>query len=197
MKYFYLFLLLFLFIACDVQHSGALKIVSINDNAPLRIDVLDVYSYKEEGEKYYDEAIWDHYTSVEFVYTEFGIGLPTAPGSYTALLTDYEITFEDVTPGLASEEKFKGEKVKGKCNILIPSDPKGKKGVEAKIRVMPASYIEMYLGELEEHRVLAAKIKFRGKDLLSEKNLEVEGYFTIDIADYWDDPDKLEPPKGS
>lgn len=195
MKYFYLFLLLFLFIACDIQHTNALRIVSINNDAPLKIDVIDVYSYKEDGEKVYDEAIWDQYTSVEFVYTEIGIGLPTAPGSYTALLTDYEITFEDITPGLSSEEKFKGEKIKGKCNILIPSDPKGKKSVEATIKVMPASYIEMYLSELEEFRVLSAKIRFRGKDLLSEKSLEVEGYFTIDIGDYIDDPDKLEPPK--
>ncbi|MEO0130319.1 MAG: hypothetical protein ABIK76_01300 [candidate division WOR-3 bacterium] len=194
MKYLKLFLLLFLLISCDIQHKNALRIKSINKDAPVKIDVIDVYTIGSGEEATEEEAIWDQYASFEFVYTEFGLGLPTAPGTYTALLTDYEITFEDITPGMASEDKFKGEKVKGKCNILIPSDPEGKKSVEAKVKIMPVSYIEMYLSELEEFRVLSAKIRFKGKDLLSEKDLEVEGYFTIDIADYYDDPKKMEPP---
>uniref|UniRef100_A0A7V6CN97 DUF4382 domain-containing protein n=1 Tax=candidate division WOR-3 bacterium TaxID=2052148 RepID=A0A7V6CN97_UNCW3 len=198
MKYFKLFLLLFLvsiLTTCDVQRKNALRIKSINEDKPLKIDVIDIYSYEEEGEKFYDEAIWDHYARIEFLYTEIGLGLPTAPGTYTALLTDYEITFEDITPGMAPEDRFKGEKVKGKCNIIIPSDPEGKKSVEAVVKVMPESYIEMYLDELSEFRVLGAKIKFRGKDLLSDKSLEVEGSFTIDVGDYVDDVDKLEPPQ--
>jgi hypothetical protein len=198
MKYFKLFLLLFLvsiLTTCDVQRKNALRIKSINKDKPLKIDVIDIYSYEEEGEKVYDEAIWDHYARIEFLYTEIGLGLPTAPGTYTALLTDYEITFEDITPGMAPEDRFKGEKVKGKCNILIPSDPEGKKSVEAVVKVMPESYIEMYLDELSEFRVLGAKIKFRGKDLLTDKSLEVEGSFTIDIGDFIDDVDKLEPPQ--
>jgi hypothetical protein len=198
MKYFKLFLLLFLvsiLTTCDVQRKNALRIKSINENKPLKIDVLDTYSYKEDGEKKYSDTIWDHYARIEFLYTEFGLGLPTAPGTYTALLTDYEITFEDITPGMAPEDRFKGEKVKGKCNILIPSDPEGKKSVEASVKVMPVSYIGMYLDELSECRVLGAKIKFRGKDLLTDKSLEVEGSFTIDIGDYLDDADKLEPPQ--
>lgn len=194
MKYFKLFLLLFLvsiLTTCDVQRKNALRIKSINKDKPLKIDVIDIYSTKEEEL----EIIWDHYARIEFLYTEFGLGLPTAPGTYTALLTDYEITFEDITPGMASEDRFKGEKVKGKCNIIIPSDPEGKKSVEAVVKVMPESYIEMYLDELSEFRVLGAKIKFRGKDLLTDKSLEVEGSFTIDIGDYYDDPKKLEPPQ--
>jgi len=199
MKYLKLFLLLFFLVfiltSCDVQRKNALRIKSINEDKPLKIDVIDIYSYEEEGERVYEEAIWDQYVKIEFLYMEIGLGLPTAPGTYTALLTDYEVTFEDITPGIAPEDKFKGEKVKGKCNILIPSDPEGKKDVEAIVKIMPASYIEMYLSELEEPRVLGAKIKFKGKDLLSDKPLEVEGSFTIDIGDYPDDIDKMEPPQ--
>ncbi|MEO0086552.1 MAG: hypothetical protein ABIK90_00535 [candidate division WOR-3 bacterium] len=197
MRYFKLFLLLFLFIGCDIQHKNALRIKSINEDKPVKIDVIDVYTIGSGEEATEEEAIWDQYTTFEFVYTEIGIGLPTTPGTYTALLTDYEITFEDLTPGLASEDKFKGEKIKGKCNILIPSDPEGKKSVKAIVKIMPATYIEMYESEFSEFRVLGAKIRFKGKDLLSEKDLQVEGYFTIDIGDYDDDPQKMEPPAGS
>lgn len=195
MKYLKLFLLLFLLIACDIQHKNALRIKSINNNEPVHIDIIDVFTIGSGEEAEEVEVIYDQEIPIEFIYTEFGIGLPTAPGTYTALLTDYEITFDDLTPGLSPEDKFKGEKVKGKCNILIPSDPEGKRSVEAMVKIMPYSYIELYQTELSEYRVLGAKIRFKGKDLLSEKDLEVEGYFTINIADYWDDPQRQEPPK--
>lgn len=194
MRYFK-FLLLFLIFACDIQHKNTLRIKSINKDKPLHIDVIDVYTIVVEGEPVEVEAIWDHYTSIEFIYMEFGIGLPTAPGTYTALLTDYEITFEDITPGIEEEDRFKGEKVKGKSHILIPSDPEGKEFKEATISVMPSSYIEMHRDELREFRVLGAKIKFKGKEILSEKDLEVEGTFPINIGDYYDDPKKLDPPR--
>ncbi|MCS7249704.1 MAG: hypothetical protein NZ608_02065 [candidate division WOR-3 bacterium] len=194
MKYLKLFLLIFLLFACDIQHRNALRIKNINGGKPLKIDIIDVYTIGEGEEATEEEVIWDHSVYVEFIYTEFGIGLPTI-GNYTALLTDYEITFEDVTPGLAAEDRFKGEKLKKGCNILIPSDPEGKKTEKIKVLVMPASYIENYLSELEEHRVLKAKIKFEGKDLLSEKKLEAEGFFTVIIGDYPDDEKKKEPPE--
>lgn len=196
MKYWRLFLLLFSLIGCDIQHKNVLRIKSINKDTPLKIDVIDVYTITVDGEEIVREAIWDQHVTVEFVYTEFGLGLPTTPGTYTALLNEYEVTFEDITPNLTSEERFRGDKIKGSCNILIPADPEGEKVVKGVITIMPVAYIERYLDDLIRFRTLKAKIKFRGRDILSAKKLEVEGYLHINIGDYFDDPIKMEPPTG-
>uniref|UniRef100_A0A7C6A9R9 Uncharacterized protein n=1 Tax=candidate division WOR-3 bacterium TaxID=2052148 RepID=A0A7C6A9R9_UNCW3 len=192
------FLLLCLFLSalvivnCHIQNSNALRIVEINDGNPLYVDILDRWTYTEEGEVVEVETYSDWYANVEVVYVERGSGLPTYPTPYTARITEYTVTFTDITPTPPGEtpSPVSLAPVKGNCNFLITADPEAKKGVVQSLKIIPKEWCVMHEGDVEEGRVLKAKITLKGTDEISGKEVSDEGYLTIDIGNYEDDPNK-------
>ena len=174
----------FLFTGCH-RVSSPPRIVSINEGEPLDVDILDLWSYTEEGEEITVEEVPNVNAKVEISYYETGIGLPTSP-KYTAQLTRYTVDFTDVTttpPTLTNMDK-----VNGGCNIVIES---GDKNVTQSILLVSKEWIEKYSGELENGLVIRARIKFSGIELVSQKEItSTEGYITINMCDFEDDPKK-------
>lgn len=179
-------------LSCHMQTPNALRIKKINDGEPLVVDIIDVWSYTKEGEVETVEEPIDWYVDVELVYVERGIGLPTYPTSYTARITDYTVTFTNISPAPPGEppEVLNLSQVKEVCNFLITADPEGKKTVTQSICLIPKEWISQHEGDVEEGRVLRAKITFKGVDEISGKEVSGEGYLTINIANYEDNPNK-------
>ncbi|MEO0093555.1 MAG: hypothetical protein ABIK67_04795 [candidate division WOR-3 bacterium] len=174
--------------SCHRTTPKALRIVEINNGQILTADTQDEWT-TGSGEELEEHSETPSYSvEVEVSYTERGTGLPTYPTAYTAEITDYTVTFKDITPG-ATPGEFAPAPVKGVCYFVVPSDPAGKKTVKQSILVLPAAWIDQY-PELEDGKVLNAKITLRGKDMVSNLEINGEGILTINIANFEDDPQK-------
>lgn len=183
-----LFLSGILILSCHRATPNALRIVNINGGETLTADTEDEWT-TGSGEELEEHSETPSYSvEVEVSYTERGTGLPTYPTDYTARVTDYTVAFRDITPGAAPGE-FAPASVKGVCNFVVTSDPEGKKTVKQSILVLPASWIDDY-PELEDGKILNAKITLRGKDIISNLDVTGEGILTITIANFEDDPNK-------
>jgi len=183
-----LFLLGILILSCHRATPNALRVININKGQTLTADTEDEWT-TGSGEELEEHSETPSYSvEVEVSYTERGTGLPTYPTDYTARITEYTVTFKDITPG-ATPGEFVPTPVKGVCNFIVPSDPEGKKTVKQSILVLPAAWIEAY-PELEDGKILNAKITLKGKDIISNLDVTGEGILTINIANFEDDPNK-------
>ncbi len=185
--FLFVFLLGLLIINCHRSTPNSLRILKINKGLPLIADTEDEWT-TGSGEEMESHAETPNYSvELEVAYTEMGTGLPTY-FSYRAKITSYTVTFTDITPGSTPGE-FSPAPVKGTCNLIITADPEGKDVVKQSLLILPAAWIDEY-SELEDGKILNAKITLRGKDEISGLDVTGDGNFTINIKNFRDDPNK-------
>ncbi|MCX7785424.1 MAG: hypothetical protein N2201_04250 [candidate division WOR-3 bacterium] len=177
-------------LSCNRTSSNSLRIISINDNKPKRVDIIDRF-VDDYGEEH--ELISDQHVSIEVGYVEKGLGLPTYPTNYTARVTDYRVKFKRIKIKPTDNDKWVLQDVTGTTNITIPADPELRNTVKANIKIIPWQWIEFYrdsFGEFEqgEGARLKATIILNGYEELTNTALSDTGWLDINIADYWDDP---------
>ncbi len=192
---FVLFAGIFLLTSC--QRENALQIVSVNDNEAILADLTDFGVYRDptdpEAEPEFVTAIPDDVIPIELCYREIGIGLPTWR-PYTARLTKVRVTFSGVMGDVPDELP----PVDGRVNILVQSDPAGKKTVKGYITLMPAVWkTEVFGGgaadptEVEEIAVLRAKIRLEGVDEATGEAVSAETEVLVSVGEFWDDESRI------
>lgn len=177
-------------ISCNRTSPNSLRIISINDNRPKRIDIIDRF-VDDYGDEH--ELISDQYVSIEVGYIERGIGLPTYPTNYTARITDYRVKFKRIKVRPTDNDKWVLQDVTGVTNIAITADPELRNTVKSSITIIPWQWIEFYRDSFAqfdegEGARLKATVILNGYEELTKTALSDTGQLDIDIADYWDDP---------
>jgi hypothetical protein len=191
--------LILLSLACETHTSpNSLRIVEINNNQPLEVDVADwaVIPDPEDPEDSISVFFVKDWTvPVEITYIEPGLGLPTYPTPYTARVTEYKVSFSKVRNN-PTDIPWVLSAISGGTNMVIETDPEGRNTVSADIKVVPADWIYYHFADSIENQspgivngaVLKATLIMSGYEELTQEPVTDTAYFTIDIGDYYDDP---------
>lgn len=167
------------------QREGALRIASLE--APYYSDLVDYGIVRdEEGVATQIEVVPNDVVEVEFQYVEIGPGLPTWT-SYQAHIEKATISFRRIG-GEELNEPLPSITVP--CNIVVPSDPTGKKVVKGSFELFSSWYKEEYLSGYD-YLILEATVKFSGYDDATGKGLEAEGKMEVSVSDFYDDPTRV------
>jgi hypothetical protein len=189
------------FFSCERHTSSdSLRIVQINNNQPLEVDVADwtlITDPEDPTETIPAFYVKDWIVPVEFSYVEQGIGLPTA-SSYTARITNYKVSFSKVLTN-PQDVPWVLSSVTGVTNILVPTDPEGQRTTIGYLKVIPASWIYAHFEDSIQNRspgivrgaVLKATLVVNGYEELTKETITDTATFTIDIGDYYDDPTRI------
>jgi hypothetical protein len=184
-------LITFSYLSCNRTSPDSLRIVGINNDRPLIVDIADhgIEVTPGTNDTNYDAIHWapDQVVPVELSYVEIGLGLPTYPTTYTARLTDYKINFSNVHL-VPTDTNWHLNSVSGAMDVEVPSSPEGGRAVTANIKVIPQEWMIMYFNDLSLGVELKATVIVNGYEELTHHTISDTGAFTIDIADYWDDP---------
>ncbi|MEO0072144.1 MAG: hypothetical protein ABIK10_01710 [candidate division WOR-3 bacterium] len=190
-----------LFVSCERHTSTeALRIVSINNNQPLSIDVADwtlIPNPEDPTDTIPAFSVSDWIVPVEFTYLERGYGLPTV-SRYTARITGYRVSFTKV---LANPQDIPWvlSSVTGSANVIVPADPEGQRRTTAYFNVVPASWINANFRDSIENQspglvngvTLRATLIVTGYEELTRESLTDTAYFMINFRDAYDDPTRL------
>ncbi|MBS4016067.1 MAG: hypothetical protein KGZ86_06515 [Candidatus Latescibacteria bacterium] len=187
--------LILLSLACETHTSpNSLRIMKINDNQPLEVDIADWAVIPDPEDPEDSMSVYfvkDWIIPIEVSYVETGLGLPTYPTTYTARITDYRVSFRHQTiPSWIFSTVSSG------TNMVIPADAGGRTTVSAHIKVIPGDWIQTHFQELLASStpntvscgVLKATLILSGYEELTREPVVDTAFFTIDIGDYYDDP---------
>lgn len=186
-------------LSCERHTStNALRILEINENQPLEIDVADWARIPDPEDPEDSISVFfvkDWIVPVKATYTEAGLGLPTYPTGYTARITDYKVSFSKIRNN-PTDVPWVLASVSGATNMVIPADVNGRTSVTASLKVMPGDWILYHFGRWIENQtdtivngaVLKATLILNGYEELTRESVTDTAFFTIDIADYYDDP---------
>ncbi len=179
---------LFLFLSCNqVTQKKTLVIRNVNDGESLTADILDYWSIGSGDDMEEFEETPSYSVPVEVSYFVGGNGLPSL--ITFAQITDYTVTFKDVTPlDQGGTPITFTHRISGGCSFLVESDPEGGNTEEGIITVLTREWILLYFGELEDGKTLSATITLKGTDSGSGEDIEGKGSLLINIADFEDDP---------
>ncbi|MCS7258801.1 MAG: hypothetical protein NZ601_05525 [candidate division WOR-3 bacterium] len=188
-------------VSCE-RHTSveALRIVSINNNQSLNIDVADwtlIPDPQDPTETIPTFYVSDWAVPVEFSYIERGIGLPTA-SSYTARITSYRVSFTKILSG-TQDVPWVLSPVTGNTNILVPADPEGQRRTVAYFTVVPASWINAHFRDSIENQspgivngaTLKATLIVNGYEEVTREPLTDTAFFMVNIRDSYDDPTQI------
>lgn len=179
------------YLSCNRTSSQSLRIVSINNSAPLSVDIadwgLEVDPENPEDTIHTYHIAPDQIVPVEVTYTETGIGLPTYPTGYTARITDYKVTFSriKITP---NDPSWTLTSFSGATNIVVPSDPEGGSTVTANLKIIPTEWISFWFDSLNQGVAIRANVILSGYEELTRNPISDTASFTVDFADLYDDP---------
>lgn len=186
------------------QRKGALQIVEINEGVPLRSDIIDFGTVRvEEEEESYEVLIWQYpadNVEIELLYTEIGLGLPTWT-PYRAHLDEIRIQYEDA--GVRAGEPRAYREVLLPIDVSVETDPDGRSTAKTSFTVIPSQWKEDHFrDEAQEDPIdpeeyltvatLKAKLKVKGVDDATGRNVEAEAEFEIEVGNYWDDIARLD-----
>lgn len=183
-----LFAISLLLLSCNrVTQKKTLIVRNINDGESLTADIEDWWTIGSgEDEEEFSE-IPSYTVPIEVSYFVGYSGLPS-PISY-AQITDYTVTFKDVTPIEQGGTPITfTHRISGGCSFLVEADPEGGNSEEGIITVLTREWILLYFDELEDGKTLLATITLKGVDTGSEAEVEGKGSLLINIADFEDDP---------
>lgn len=195
-------LLVLTMLSCERHTStNGLRVLEINGNSPLEVDVADWTMIPDPDNPEDTIAIYivkDWIIPVKVSYVETGLGLPTYPTTYTARITDYKVSFSKVRNN-PTDVPWTLNSVSGATNMVIPADPNGRTTVTANIKVIPGDWIIYHFGRWISNRsdtivngaMLKATLVLNGYEELTRESVTDTAFFTIDIADYIDDPTRL------
>ncbi len=180
------------------QRLNALRIASVNDGTPIRIDVADFASYTEEGERFYEYMIPDGVVPMEFQYVEVGLGQPGWT-PYVCQVQKITIDYEDA--GIVPGDPQEYGRVVQPVDFTVETDPTGKELKKVEILIMPAQWIDDYFGDdIDEDpydqsgygtiATLKAKIRADGVDQASNLSVQAEAEVLVSVGCYADDPDR-------
>lgn len=190
-------ILVCVYLSCSRSTPNALRIVEINKSGPLIVDVYDRAMIRDPEDPQDTTLIAvvfikDWIVPITVTYTETGIGLPTYPTTYTAKITKYTVSFENTKVRIGGVDvNWKLSSLSGAANILVPSDPDGLSTITAQLKVIPKEWIEARADTLALGCMVKANIILEGKEELNGNVVVDTGAFTIDFADYYDDPIKV------
>lgn len=175
---------MFTMVSC--QRENALRVVSIE--SPYYADLIDrgIERDPETGEAEEIEVVPPDVVSAEFQYVEIGVGLPTWT-PYQAHIEKATITFKRVGGDELGEPL---PQIVVPCNIVVQSDPTGKKTVTGEFELFSAWYKEEYLSGYD-YLVLEATVKFSGYDVASGKPIEATHKMEVSVSDFYDDPTRI------
>ncbi len=175
---------MFTMVSC--QRENALRVVSIQ--TPYYADLVDygIEHDPETGEPEEVEVVPIDKVKAEFQYVEIGPGLPTWT-PYQAHIEKATITFKR-TGGDELAEPL--PQIVVPCNIVVQSDPTGKKTVTGEFELFSAWYKEEYLSGYD-YLVLEATVKFSGYDDASGKPIEATNKLEVSVSDFYDDPTRI------
>lgn len=186
-------------LSCERHTSlNSLRILEINENAPLEVDVADwvrIPDPEDPEDSISTFMVKDWIVPVKVTYTEVGLGLPTYPTTYTARITDYKVSFSKIRNN-PTDVPWVLSSVSGATNMMIPADPNGRSTVTAQLKVMPGDWIRYHFGRWIENQsdtiingaMLKATLVLNGYEELTRESVTDTSFFTIDIADFYDDP---------
>lgn len=191
-------LMTLMYFSCERTSPNSLRIVSINGNSPLNVDVRDWYvvsvdtSY-DPPETTFDYVVKDWIVPMEISYVETGIGLPTYPTPYTARCTSYTVIFRRID----RQSVWRPNNVTGAANIIIESNPTGKTVVKTSLNLIPSEWIQLYqdtlaptldptIPSVSPEAVVKATVIINGYEELTRNAVVDTGYLTINFADYYD-----------
>jgi len=189
---------LVLFSGC--QRDGALRIVSINGGKPLMSDIIDFGELRipseEPGEPPEIILIYQYpedMVEMELQYVEFGLGLPTWT-PYQARINKIQISYSDATGTFY-------DPIVQRANIEVRADPDAKTSVKTTLSLVPAYWKTQYFAdeaqddpyddEYGEVATLTAKVVIEGIDDASKKTVKAEGFATVIVGNWWDEPSRL------
>lgn len=178
------------YLSCNRTSPDSLRIVGINNDGPLIVDIAD---WGMEVDTISFDTVHvghiapDQVVPVEISYVEMGIGLPTYPTTYTARLTDYKVNFSNIhsTP---TDTNWDLNSVTGAMNVEVQANPEGTRIVTARIKAVPHEWMAMYYDILSPGVQIKATVIVNGYEELTQNPVSDTGAFTINFADYYDDP---------
>lgn len=160
---------------------------------------------KEAGRYEVDVAKWQFYKGAEdtgwvytvknadckatAIYVQPGDGMAHMSGPYFAKLTEYRVIWPSGS-GIPNTS--------GVLNVLIESDPDGRKSTDFDFMVIPgvnkdtvgvlaALRSDPENNEFSTDQIIAkARVNFKGKDLVTDEDLEADLWLTVVFADYLD-----------
>lgn len=184
-----LMLLPLVYFSCKSSRTSpsSLRIVSINENSPLIVDVQDWYlvavdTFQDPPDSTFDFTTKDWIVPIEVGYVETGLGLPTYPSPYTARCTSYTVNFRRID----ISTQWRPLSVNGAINISIPTDPTAT--VQTDLKMIPFEWINQYLDTLALGCMVKATVVLSGYEELTHNPVCDSGYLTINFADYYDNP---------
>jgi hypothetical protein len=158
-----------------------------------QIDVAKWTYFKGSEETAWIYNVTDAVVKAKASYAQPGTGSPTYPSDYSAQIQSYQVTWGS---------NVKIPKTTGALNVIVPSDLDGKTKVDLTFLLLPAvskdtvTDLADLRGDPESNVFfngqLSAKVKIRfdGKDLLTDEDLSTEAEMTVVLADYMD-PNQL------
>lgn len=171
-------------LSCNRSTPSALRIVSINNSNPLVVDVADWglevdWETQETTQTYHIAS--DQIVPISVSYNEPGLGLPTYPTNYTARITDYSVQFK-----VLNHTSWSLSKVSGVTNMSIVSGSNST--VSANLKMLPTEWIAQWFDSLTQGCMIKATVVISGYEELTRNPIADTGYFTINTADYYDNP---------
>lgn len=194
---FGLFVGLGILLSLSCSRENTLQIVSVNNGQAIFSDLTDFGLYRDptdpEAEPMFFTAIPEDVIPIELCYREIGLGLPTWR-PYVARITKVRVTFTGVMGDIPDELPS----VDTRVNILVPSDPTGKKTVKSSVTLIPAYWKGEIFGstagepiDLEPVAVLKAKITLQGVDEATGQDLTADAEVLVSVGEFWDDESRI------
>ena len=182
------------------QRLNALRIVTVNEGNPIRIDIADFASYvDEDGDRFFEFMIPNGVVPIAFQYVEVGLGQPSWT-PYVVQIQKITIDYDDA--GIVPGEPQEYTRVVERVNFTVRTDPTGKEITDVDVTIMPAQWLETYFeSEAEDEdpegltgygtvATLNAKIKAEGVDQASNLKVQAEAEVLVSVGTYYDDPDR-------
>jgi len=172
-------------LSCNRSTPSALRIVTINSGNPLIVDVAD-WGLEVDPENPEDTILTYHLAPdqiipIDISYNEPGLGLPTYPTNYTARITSYSVQFSVI-----NHTSWHLTSVSGATNVSIVSDPSAT--VSTNLKMLPVEWMTQWFDSLTQGAMIKATVIISGYEELTRNTIADTGYFTINTADYYDDP---------
>ncbi|MEO0070257.1 MAG: hypothetical protein ABIK18_05650 [candidate division WOR-3 bacterium] len=192
-----LFVSLGILLSLSCSRENTLQIVSVNDGKAIFSDLTDFGLYRDptdpEAEPMFFTAIQEDVIPIELCYREIGLGLPTWR-PYVAHINKVRVTFTGVMGDFPDELPS----VETRVNILVPSDPSGKKTVKSYITLLPAYWKGEVFGstaaepiDLEPIALLKAKVTLQGVDEVTGQDISAETEVLVSVGEFWDDESRI------
>jgi len=185
-------------LATSCQHSGALRVVSINNGKEVQSDLVDFGIYRDptdpEAEPELISVTPEDIIPIELQYVEIGPGLPTWT-PYQANITRAQISFDKKLGELQGNP----DPVNVVVNWAVPADPTGKKTVTAYLTICPALWKEQWFGdeaandpsELNAVGTYSARVRLTGIDDASGATVTAEGTVLVTFGNFFDDESRI------